>query len=106
MFVRGDSNPSWGLREAEEGEEELREGGGWRCVCGGVFHAHRVHKAPYSSLAQGQTCTRTPTLVQLIKLQRESEGESGRRKYRERERGSIWPGSVWEVKDRTGGYIG
>lgn len=36
---------------------------------------------------------------------RERGGERGIGSEREREKGSIWPGSVWEVKDRNGGYI-
>lgn len=32
--------------------------------------------------------------------------ERGREKEGERVRASIWPGSVWEVKDSNVGYIG
>lgn len=34
------------------------------------------------------------------------EMERGREKEGERVRASIWPGSVWEVKDSNVGYIG
>lgn len=84
-------------------EEELRERGVFDAH---RFHrVHRVHRVACSSLAWGQTCTRTPTFMQLIKMCGEREGERGRKKYRERERGSIWPGSVWEVRDESGGYL-
>ena len=56
VFLRG-SNPSRGLacRRRRGGRE-----GGW-------FHTHGVHGAACGSLARGQTCTRTPTFIQLIK---------------------------------------
>lgn len=49
------------------------------------------------SLARGQTWTRTPTFMQLIKLCRERGGPGAD--------GAYGPGSVWEVRDRNGGYI-
>ena len=55
-------------READEGEEELREEEEDEGGVGSRFDAHGVHGAACSSLARGQTCTRTPTFMQLIKL--------------------------------------
>lgn len=70
--------------EADEGEEELRGERGGEGRGGGAFDAHRVRGAACSSLARGQTCTRTPTFMQLIKMcGGASEGERGREKYRE-----------------------
>lgn len=48
------------------------------------------------------TCT--PASKQLIKLC-VAEGVVGTVEEAEKEKGSIWRGSVWEVKDRNGVYI-
>lgn len=42
--------------------------------------------------------------MQLIKVCG-GEGVVGTVEEAEKEKGSIWPGSVWEVKDRNGVYI-
>lgn len=78
-------------------------------------HAHRVQRAACCSLARGQTCTGTfnsCSSLSLVARARETVGERskgelerGREKEGERVRASIWPGSVWEVKDSNVGYI-
>lgn len=71
------------------------------------------------SLAPGQSFTRSPASAQLITLcggerlvvvavrgfGRVGWGGCGISRETEAEKGSIWPGSVWEVKDRNGGYV-
>lgn len=66
----------WGFKsllgphmEADKGEEEEERRG--------LFHTHRIHGAACSSLAQGQTCTRSPIFMQLIKLGGERASEGG-----------------------------
>lgn len=69
------------------------------------------------SLAPGQSGTCTPASLQLITLWGGEGvvvvvvrgfgrvGDCRRREETEEEKRSIWTSSVWEVKDRNGGYI-
>lgn len=93
-------NISTGLRgREEEGGGGDERGGADEGALGRAHDAHGVRGVARSSLARGQTRTRTPTFTQLIKP-RGDGGGGGRRSAREKR--SIWPGCEWEVRDGRG----